>query len=260
MKVQQDAVNVLERTSAYLKSGILKKTPAWYNVVAKVPPTKKFARNPQLTDPKNGKSRTDMPDFSNWKANSAGLYKTRPNAVDKKSGASKLYQSPKLVYIEDKLRKLFYQQHPWEFSRPKVLVENSLEVQKYDWSHLQQLDRPLDGESVVQRTLYLLKTAEKKELIDAYDQARFEFYRLRMQEEVETQVAQEEAEMFGSIFSETAIQYGISREQKVIDTWRRKATQEAELMAARSSNPSAAWSAETETSKDEEPEVEEIQL
>ncbi|CAG99410.1 mitochondrial 37S ribosomal protein mS23 [Kluyveromyces lactis] len=261
MKVQQEAVNVLERTSAYLKSGILKKTPAWYNVIAKVPPTKKFARTPQLTHPMNGKSRTALPDYSNWKANSSGLYKTRPNSLEKKDGASKLYQSPKLVYIEDKLRKLFFQQHPWELSRPKILVENTLETQEYDWSHIQQLGKPLDGESVVQRTLFLLKSGEKKELIDAYDQARFEFYRLRIQQEIQDQVAQEEAEMFGSVFHTTSIEYGIAKEQKVIDTWKRKALQQAELMAARASSPSASWTNETEEEqKPIDQDVEEIQL
>ncbi|CDO94562.1 unnamed protein product [Kluyveromyces dobzhanskii CBS 2104] len=261
MKIQQEAVNVLERTSAYLKSGILKKTPAWYNVIAKVPPTKKFARAPQLINPKNGKSRTVLPDYSNWKANSAGLYKTRPNHLEKKDSASKLYQPSKLVYIEDKLRKLFFQQHPWELSRPKILVENTLETQEYDWSHIQQLGKPLDGESVVQRTLHLLKSGDKKELIDAYDQARFEFYRLRIEQEVQDQIAQEEAEMFGSVFNISSVEYGIAKEQKVIDTWKRKAIQQAELMAARSSNPSASWANETEDAqKPIDQDVEEIQL
>lgn len=139
-------------------------------------------------------------------------------------------------------------------------MENSLENSSYDWSHLQQLGKPLDGESVVQRTLYLLKSQEQKELIHAYDQARFEFYRIRMQQEVEEQLAEEEAEMFGSIFHSTAVQYGIAKEQKVLESWKRKATQQAELMAARKSNPSASWAAENETEKPEQTEVEELQL
>ena len=40
MKIQTNAVNVLERTSNYLNSGVLKTPPAWFNVVAKHPPRK----------------------------------------------------------------------------------------------------------------------------------------------------------------------------------------------------------------------------
>lgn len=261
MKIQQDAVNVLERTSAYLKSGILKKTPAWYNVVAKVPPSKRFAREPKLTNPTNGSSRTRLKDFMDSKSNSAGLYKTRANPKEMKTDVSRLYQAPKLVYVEDKLRKLFYQQHPWELSRPKILVENSLGGKSFDWSHMQQLGKPLDGESVVQRTLFLLKSGLQNELLHAYDQARFEFYRLRMQEEIEQQVSSEEAEMFGSVFRSNTLEFGVAREQKVIDAWKRKAIQQTELMSARKSNPSASWSSESEEANNEEkPEVEELHL
>lgn len=144
-----------------------------------------------------------------------------------------------MQYVEDQLRTLFFDQHPWELSRPKILVENSLE-ERFDWSHIQQLGKPLDGESVVQRTMYLLKT-DKMDMITAYNQARFEFYRFRIQQEVEEQVAQEEAEMFGSVFNQSMIDFGIEKEQKVIQQWKKKAEQETELVAARRANPSDSW-------------------
>ena len=57
MKIQANAVNVLERTSNYLNSGVIKTPPAWFNVVAKNPPRKKFTREPKFNNPVTGESR-----------------------------------------------------------------------------------------------------------------------------------------------------------------------------------------------------------
>ncbi|SCV05391.1 LANO_0H06458g1_1 [Lachancea nothofagi CBS 11611] len=261
MKVQQNAVNVLERTSSYLKAGLLKNTPAWYNVVADVPPSKRFVREPRLVNPANGLRTAHLSDFDEAFNSQSGAYKTRASRADKQGSGNKLYKAPKLKYAEDKLRELFYEQHPWERSRPKMLVENT-GVQNYDWSTLHQLGKPLDGESVVQRTLHLLQTKTHSELLAAYEQARFEFYRLRIQEEVQTQVAQEEAEMFGSVFGPSAIDFGLQKEQKIIDIWKQKAIDQSELLSARNSNPAESWSSsQTQSDADSKtPEKQEIQL
>lgn len=240
MKLQTNAVNVLERTSAYLRSGLLKETPAWYEVVASVPPSTKFIREPRFINPSTGQKTVQWREF-NDAVNRKGFYKTRNSILDRKPMDNRLYKPPKLQFLEDQLRQVFYQQHPWEFSRPKILVENEIN-ERFDWSHMLQLGKPLDGESVVQRTMYLLQTDPELGMIDAYDRARFEFYRLRIQEEIEQQVAQEEAEMFGSVFSSSAIDYGVEQEQKVIDVWKQKAIEETELLAARRTSPGESWS------------------
>lgn len=260
MKIQTNAVNVLERTSAYLRSGLLKNTPAWYDVVASIPPKTKFTREPRLVNPSNSKKLAYLGENADV-ANGKGLFKTRANTSDKRITTNKLYKAPKLEFVEDRLREVFYQQHPWELSRPKMLVENEGN-EEYDWSRIQQLGKPLDGESVVQRTLYLLKKKEKESLTDAYDQARFEFYRLRMQQEVEQQVAQEESEMFGSIFGPSAIDFGVKQEQKVIDVWKQKAIDQTDLLAAKRANPSETWATEEQTKKAdaEDQDIEEIVL
>ncbi|EJS43317.1 rsm25p [Saccharomyces arboricola H-6] len=255
MKIQTNAVNVLQRTSAYLKSGLLKETPAWYNVVASILPSTKFTREPRFKNPSNGSILGKLVDVSERQhVNKNGLYKTRPNTNDKRVGVKKLYKPPKLTFVEDRLRALFYQQHPWELSRPKILVENEIGDENYDWSHMLQLGKLLDGESVIQRTMYLLKTKQYKSTVEAYDHARYEFYALRMQEDMQQQVALEEAEMFGSIFGTSAIEHGIQKEQEVLDVWERKVIEETELMAARSSNPAGSWKDDTasETAQDGE--------
>lgn len=262
MKLQTNAVNILERTSAYLRSGLLKETPAWYQVVASVPPTTKFTRETRFINPSTGQKTVQWKEFDQ-DVNRKGFYKTRNNSFDRKPLDNRLYKAPKLKFLEDQLREVFYQQHPWEFSRPKVLVENEIH-ENFDWSHMQQLGKPLDGESVVQRTMYLLQQDNTLGMIDAYDIARFEFYRLRMQEEIEQQVAQEEAEMFGSVFSSTAIDYGVEQEQKVIDVWKQKAVEETELYAARRASPSESWGQEKQEdgskNTDDGQETEELHL
>lgn len=261
MKIQTNAVNVLERTSAYLRSGLLRNTPAWYDVVASIPPKTKFTREPRLINPSNMKKLAHLKEHAD-EPNAKGIFKTRASTLDKKINNAKLYRAPKLKFVEDQLREVFYKQHPWELSRPKVLVENDAE-EEFDWSHIQQLEKPLDGESVIQRTLFLLKNNEGKSLTEAYDQARFEFYRLRMQQEVEQQVAQEESEMFGSIYGPSAIDFGVQQEQKFIDIWKQKAIEETDLLAARRANPSEAWAAGEEQldKKDlEDQDIEEIVL
>ena len=84
----------------------------------------------------------------------------------------------------------------------------------------------------------------------AYDQARFEFYRIRMEQEIKEQVAMEEAEMFGSIMGPSAIDFGIEKEQEVIGQWKKKVIKETELLSARRANPSESWSAEETGSAD----------
>ncbi|CUS24028.1 LAQU0S13e01662g1_1 [Lachancea quebecensis] len=261
MKVQQNAVNVLERTSSYLKAGLLKKQPAWYDVVAFIPPSKRFVREPRLVNPSTNKEIAKLPEFAEQYNSENRSYKTRASHRERQVSGSKLFAAPKLKYAEDKLREVFYEQHPWELSRPKMLVENT-GIQDYDWSTIQQLGKPLDGESVVQRTLYLLRTKAHQELLAAYDQARFEFYRLRIQEEVQNQVAQEEAEMFGSVFGPSAIDFGLEKEQKIIDIWKQKAIDQSEVMSARNINPSESWSAqESQSQSDEKAEdTKELQL
>ncbi|KAM9902121.1 hypothetical protein OXX69_008451, partial [Metschnikowia pulcherrima] len=60
---------------------------------------------------------------------------------------------------------------------------------------------------------------KSKTLFEAYDQARFEFYQLRMAEEMNSVVSKEESQMFGAQFASTNLQWGIKKEQDVIDRW-----------------------------------------
>lgn len=96
--------------------------PVWYKVVESIPPSETLVRPipPQHKTP-NPKTR-------------------RP---------SRLFQPQELVYEEDELRSTFYQDHPWELARPRMIIEmDGKDLQRYDWSKgLIQPGMPLCGES-----------------------------------------------------------------------------------------------------------------
>ncbi|KAK6205182.1 37S ribosomal protein S25, mitochondrial [Scheffersomyces amazonensis] len=250
MKPQIKALTVLERTSHYLKAGVLKEKPAWYDVVGAHPPSidlskkpKKIELNQQEIDP----GLTILGD----KQENQRLYKTRVSDSERKQRNNSIARIPKLKFLEDELRDVFYHQHPWEFARPKILVENEGDdISKLDWSHMLQFTKPLDGESVVQRTLWLLnqeikeheesetETVDKKSLLfEAYDKARFEFYRLRMEEEMSSLVSREESSMYGAVYPSTMMDWGVKHEQEYVDVWAKVAANRTQILeASRSRN------------------------
>lgn len=81
---------------------------------------------------------------------------------------------------------------------------------------------PLNMDSVVQRHLWLLKNQDIS-FERAYDQARKEFYALRLQEDVERRVAKEEALATGAFFGKSALEIGMELEDKEYERWRSKA-------------------------------------
>ncbi|ANB13528.1 mitochondrial 37S ribosomal protein RSM25 [Sugiyamaella lignohabitans] len=247
MKLQTDAIQVAQRTAHLLRAG--QKTirrgspggsisePAWFKVVAANPPTQNLQQKLRNLDV--FQSSPKSPPVGE-KKRSTGLYVTRYKQKFS-TRAQHMYRIRDVKYFEDKIRNAFYEQHPWELARPKVVIENDgNDAAKFDWSTISQENKRLDGESVVQRTLFLLKSAEFKgneSWTDAYDQARLEFYRLRMREEAELEVAAEEATMFGSVFGPSYLEHGINAEQKVIDEWIVQATEATKAKKAQLSGP-----------------------
>lgn len=236
MKIQTKATRVLERTSHYINSGVIKRKPAWYDAVAAVPPSFDLTKSPKNLQI----NQREDPQDKLWKK-FGDNFKTRTSRKEKKQNNNSVNRIPKLSFLEDQLRDVFYHQHPWELARPKILVENSgKENSECDWSRMLQLNKPLDGESVVQRTLWLLKEgADKRTLFEAYDQARFEYYQLRMADEMDSAVSKEESGMFGAVFLSSNIQWGIKKEQENIDRWMHIAERRTRVKEASKNKASA---------------------
>lgn len=164
-------------------------------------------------------------------------YKTRTSKEDRSQKNTAAFRIPKLEFLEDELRDVFYHQHPWEFSRPKTLVENTGDDNSAcDWSRMLQLSKPLDGELVVQRTIWLVNdaklTGETLDISEAYDKARFEFYQLRMRDEMNSTVLREESSMYGAVQTATHADQGIEVEQRFIDEWARDALERTKIQEA----------------------------
>lgn len=64
----------------------------------------------------------------------------------------------------------------------------------------------------------------------AYDIARREFYRLRLQEDIERRVAAEEAQATGANFGPTYHQIGMELENKEYENWKQWAKIEANIV------------------------------
>ncbi|RCK60547.1 37S ribosomal protein S25, mitochondrial [Candida viswanathii] len=233
MKIQTEAANVWLRAHVNMRAGLLREKPAWLDIVAKYPPNHSFIKKAHL--PNKGDPRK----LALTGYQSDDLSKTRLSKSERKSKNRLVHRVPKLVFMEDSLRKVFYKQHPWELARPKNLVENSGEDnKKCNWKHMLQLHKQLDGESVVQRTLWLFREANMP-LFEAYDKARFEFYKLRMSEEMESHVAREESSMYGAVFGHTVVDTNLKEEQKYIDIWTEVGQEKTKIMHANKNRSSA---------------------
>lgn len=173
--------------------------PEWYNIVGDIPPGELLAR-PVLRTPRVKNAR-------------------KP---------SKLFKPLPIAYEEDKLRSEFFGEHPWELARPRLVVEDSgNDAKNYDWSRIVQPGKQLDGESVVQRQMWLMKH-QKLSKASAYDQARREFYAHRHLSEVRTRIAREEALHVGAYFGKGPLEVGMELEDKSWEAWKKWATQQLE--------------------------------
>lgn len=65
---------------------------------------------------------------------------------------------------------------------------------------------------------------------EAYDAARKEFYALRHEEEVERQVAREEAFWTGAYFGKGQLEVGMELEDRTYEQWKEWATKEVETI------------------------------
>ncbi|QIW98124.1 hypothetical protein AMS68_003642 [Peltaster fructicola] len=176
-KVHAHATQLLQRNR-------LNAAPAWFNVVGNIPSSEVLTRQPMQ---KSGRSRR----------------------------ASKTFKPLQLQHKEDNLRWEFFNDHPWELARPRVVLENDgRDHEKWDWSHplcrprytrdpqqqqeslaweakqATQASRPLNGESVIQRQQWLMQNTGMSQPA-AYDKARKELYSARHAQEIELRVARE---------------------------------------------------------------------
>lgn len=131
-----------------------------------------------------------------------------------------MFQPAKISYPEDQLRAEFFGDHPWELARPRVILEDSgADAKTWDWSNIRQPGKKLDGESVIQRQMWLMQH-EGLSTAQAYDKARREFYFYRHREDVERRVAKEEALAVGAYFGKGPNEIGMELEDQEFERWK----------------------------------------
>ncbi len=103
----------------YMDNGLIKMEPVWYQPVINIPPMTDFSRKP---------ARTEHP--RPW---------NRPNDIREMQQMNK--------GMDNTIRTRFYKEHPWELARPKIVVEeDGADYVRQDWSRMEQVGKPLDGE------------------------------------------------------------------------------------------------------------------
>ncbi|EMF08258.1 uncharacterized protein SEPMUDRAFT_14511, partial [Sphaerulina musiva SO2202] len=227
------AQNVHKRATQLLHASRIPAPPPWYYPITITPPATRLTR-PPLQRPNT------------------------PSRASKKS--SRLFQPLSLKYAEDQLRWEYYNDHPWELARPRVVLENDgRDRERYDWSvpldyslrrpktdtrdefgrdHVEweevmevQGNRPINGEAVIQRWQWLLQHTAMSNAA-AYDMARKELYRFRHQKEVEARVAREESLAVGAYFGLGPLEVGEQLEDKAYENWKEWAVKETLAMRA----------------------------
>ena len=251
-RLDLSAQRVHKYATQLLESKTLTSPPPWYDTVGTIPPSARLVRPVlQRATKKNGKK------------------------------ASRLFTPVKVSYEEDRLRWEYFNDHPWELARPRVILEDDgKDYQRWDWSHAlcrpeeqdvglrsvqawdmkqkTQANRPLNGEAVVQRQSWLMKKGGLTE-VAAYDKARKELYRSRHAREVESRIAREEARAYGAFFGKGPLEVGMELEDVQYAKWVEWAKAENMALAAQASNAYTGDEAETSAAETMVGEPEELQ-
>lgn len=117
-------LRVHQTATAFLAGETVTRKPPWYNVIGHIPPSETLVRTQPLQHQEiPGKRRV------------------------KTKKPSKLFRPVKVIYEEDRLRKQFFTDHPWELARPRMVLENDgKDAENDDWSQMAQRYKPLSGE------------------------------------------------------------------------------------------------------------------
>ncbi|KAG1056321.1 hypothetical protein G6F46_002960 [Rhizopus delemar] len=204
-------IKIAKHVSSLLKGRLMKQPPVWLPVVQSIPPGPSIIRSQNEQVNVSGQSELEKALF------------TQQQTKTRLRHSQKHLRTPPprpraIVYPEDKLRKQFYKDHPFELARPKVLVENELGVNRTDFSKL-MLDgmhpSQIDGEAVIKYQLYLMvneKMPERK----AYAKATSEFYEIRARQEEEERKAKEKMNNVLNHVSRKWTQRGIYLEERAL--------------------------------------------
>lgn len=236
------ASQVHKQASRLLRQRYIRKEPAWFQAVLAHPPLPLPAKQP--------------PPRTSYDLSPEGV----PTAKSLKK-ATKFAGHPSplpIRYLEDDLRRRFFQDHPFEAFRPASLLENDAIREEHpirgkEWVRLRQRGRNPSPEEYVSQPSnptvllqiahfsidsaiqYALNLHEHHglPLTNAYTAAIAQFRSLRSEHHIARTIALREAEAYGIEFGPSQVEISVAKEEKALDTWHRKAELDAGALAAR---------------------------
>ena len=115
-------LQVHQTATQLMQTGRINQLPPWYNAVGSIPPAEPLVR----TQPLQHQTQSRQP---------------------RTKKASKLFMPQKITYEEDRLRREFFRDHPWELARPRLIIEDDgKDSHKIDYAHVRQPEQALSGE------------------------------------------------------------------------------------------------------------------
>ena len=137
-KLNLSALGVRRQALAQKSAEKFRKRPCWVDIVSEIPPATILARNQAQQHATVRQRVKTIPG------------KSEPQVVfesEQSPRSSSIFKPTEIRYEEDQLRKEFFRDHPWELTRPRVVLENNgTDHELYNWSNLQQRNKRLDGE------------------------------------------------------------------------------------------------------------------
>ncbi|KEP52598.1 ribosomal protein S25 [Rhizoctonia solani 123E] len=210
LNARRVASQVHEATSRLLQTGSLKELPAWYSAVTDYPPLPLPPRAPP-----------QRPDYDLPKARHSHQH---AHHTPQKHSRTPRPKVDAIEYPEDRIRRQFFMDHPFEAYRPRSMIENAPGVEIYEgvsgeaWKRLRQRGRNPSPEDVIKFTLNLHDNLGVP-LSEAYATAVAQYRSLRSEHRVATAVAILEAEAMGAQFGPTEIERGFELEAAALKSW-----------------------------------------
>lgn len=111
--------------------------PPWFQTMTDYPPSQALVRphTQSESDPTGALEQARMRNLP------------PPKLHKKFKKPSKMFMPTPITYEEDRLRREFYGDHPWELARPRVVLEDDgRDYQRWDWAKPFEESRPVNGE------------------------------------------------------------------------------------------------------------------
>lgn len=194
------ATQVSQLISRQLRGGLLKSSPVAFQTLVNHPPTPLPSRAPVQ------RSALDTPSSRglswNFEDELDGNTKRFDTRTERRKGP-KLGPQP-IVYLEDRVRERFYNDHPWETLNPKMLVEGETIVDRslsdINATDLTAWGRNPGPEDVVACVVHLHRH-HGLSLSQAYHNTLSTYYALRAEHEHASRIALFEAKAYGATFA-----------------------------------------------------------